>query len=68
MYMSQDKPIGWWAQNLHRTLEDAWDAVIACLTAYLARHDLEQPFRLHPGEREAFEHEGWIYRAPDAVG
>ena len=50
------------------TLEDAWDAVIACLTAYLARHDLEQPFRLHPGEREAIEREGWIYRAPDALG
>lgn len=27
--MSQDKPIGWWAQNLHRTLEDAWDAALA---------------------------------------
>lgn len=50
------------------TLEDAWDAVIACLTAYLARHDLEQPFRLHPGERETFEREGWIYRAPAALG
>jgi DNA-binding MarR family transcriptional regulator len=29
MYMSQDKPIGWWAQNLHRTLEDAWDRALA---------------------------------------
>lgn len=50
------------------TLEDAWDAVIACLTAYLARDDLDQPFRLHPGEREVFEREGWIYRAPAALG
>lgn len=50
------------------TLEDAWDAVIACLTAYLARHDLEQPFRLHPGDGEAFRREGWIYRAPAALG
>jgi DNA-binding MarR family transcriptional regulator len=29
MYMSQDKPIGWWAQHLHRTLEDAWDRALA---------------------------------------
>ncbi|HEX2190208.1 MAG TPA: DUF429 domain-containing protein [Longimicrobiaceae bacterium] len=50
------------------TLEDAWDATIACLTAYLARQDLDQPFRLHPGEREVIEREGWIYRAPAALG
>ncbi|HEV2146756.1 MAG TPA: DUF429 domain-containing protein [Longimicrobiaceae bacterium] len=49
------------------TLEDAWDAVIACLTAYLARHDLEQPFRIHPTERGTIEREGWIYRAPAAL-
>jgi DNA-binding MarR family transcriptional regulator len=29
MYMSQDKPIGWWAQHLHRTLEEAWDRALA---------------------------------------
>lgn len=29
MYMSQDKPIGWWAQNLHRALEEAWDRALA---------------------------------------
>lgn len=50
------------------TLEDAWDAVIACLTAFLARHDLEQPFRLRPGERDVLEREGWIYRVPAALG
>ncbi|HEX7242516.1 MAG TPA: DUF429 domain-containing protein, partial [Longimicrobiaceae bacterium] len=49
-------------------LEDAWDAVIACLTVFLARNDLEQPFRLHPQLRDTLALEGWIYRAPDALG
>jgi hypothetical protein len=51
------------------TLEDAWDATLACLTAWLAREDLEQPYRT-AGEpaREQIELEGWIYRAPAALG
>lgn len=48
-------------------LEDAWDATLACLTAWLVRDDLEQPFRTgHP--REEVEREGWIYRPPAALG
>lgn len=50
------------------TLEDAWDATVACLTAFLARDDLEQPFRLHPSPRPTIELEGWIYRAPATLG
>lgn len=46
------------------TLEDAWDAVVSCLTAYLAREDLDQPYRLHPLRRTTIGTEGWIYRAP----
>lgn len=46
------------------TLEDAWDAMTACLTAFLARDDLEQPFRLGSHPRATIELEGWIYRAP----
>ncbi len=49
------------------TLEDAWDATIACLTAWLVREDLEQPFRLDPQQRERIELEGWIYRPPEAL-
>ena len=48
------------------TLEDAWDAVLSCLTAFLVREDLQQPERaVHP--REVLELEGWIYRAPAAL-
>jgi hypothetical protein len=49
-------------------LEDAWDAVIACLTAWLARDDLDQPFRVGSHPRVAISLEGWIYRPPAAVG
>lgn len=49
------------------TLEDAWDAVLACYTAWTVRSDLAQPARLAPS-REARELEGWIYRSPAAVG
>jgi hypothetical protein len=46
------------------SLEDAWDATIACLTAFLARDDLHQPFRATDHPRPAVELEGWIYRPP----
>lgn len=49
------------------TLEDAWDATLACLTAWLARDDLDQPFRVTDHPRERLELEGWIYRPPAAV-
>ncbi|MBV9774569.1 MAG: hypothetical protein JO040_11500, partial [Gemmatimonadetes bacterium] len=48
-------------------LEDAWDAVLACLTTFLVRNDLEQPFRVHPQQRATLEREGWIYRVPQAL-
>lgn len=48
-------------------LEDAWDAVIACLTAWLARNDLHQPFRLGSHRPEVLRLEGWIYRPPAAL-
>jgi len=50
------------------TLEDAWDAAIACLTAYLCREDLGQPFRTGAIPRSTVEREGWIYRSPMAIG
>jgi hypothetical protein len=46
------------------TLEDAWDAAIACLTAFLCRDDLEQPRRAAPGKEALVDLEGWIYRPP----
>lgn len=49
------------------TLEDAWDAVVCCLTAWLARDDLDQPFRASNHPREALALEGWIYRPPAAL-
>lgn len=49
------------------TLEDAWDATIACLTAYICRDDLEQPFRIRPDDRARIGREGWIYRSPAAL-
>jgi hypothetical protein len=51
------------------SLEDAWDATIACLSGFLARDDLDQPFRLSPAaEHAALRLEGWIYRPPAALG
>lgn len=50
------------------TLEDAWDATLACLTAWLVRDDLEQPFAEATSPREQVELEGWIYRVPGALG
>jgi Protein of unknown function (DUF429) len=49
------------------TLEDARDACIACLSAYLCRDDLDQPYRLDRVPRELVELEGWIYRPPAAL-
>jgi uncharacterized protein YbaA (DUF1428 family) len=46
------------------TLEDAWDATIACLTAFLCRDDLEQPSRAANASQERIRCEGWIYRPP----
>lgn len=46
------------------TLEDAWDASIACLTAWLAKDDLDQPFRTTSHPRGRIQVEGWIYRPP----
>jgi hypothetical protein len=48
-------------------LEDARDACLACLTAFLCRDDLDQPFRLAQAPRERVELEGWIYRVPAAL-
>ena len=50
------------------TLEDAWDAVLACLTAWLVRDDLEQPRRVGGHDAGVIAREGWIYRHPQAVG
>ena len=49
------------------TLEDARDACIAALVAFLCRDDLDQPHRLGrvPADRLALE--GWIYRPPAAI-
>lgn len=52
---------------LAATIEDAWDATIACLTAFLCREDLEQPRRVAPDSISRIVHEGWIYRAPAAL-
>lgn len=49
-------------------LEDAWDACLACLTAWLARGDLDQPNRIRPGAQQQVGLEGWIFRPPAAVG
>lgn len=46
------------------TLEDAWDAVVACITTQLCAEDLDQPFRASDHPRAALEMEGWIYRVP----
>src|SRR5215218_6675656 len=49
------------------TLEDARDACIACLVAFLCRADLDQPHRLARIPPELLALEGWIYRPPAAV-
>jgi hypothetical protein len=49
------------------TLEDARDACIACLVAFLCRADLDQPHRLARIPPELLMLEGWIYRPPAAV-
>jgi hypothetical protein len=49
-------------------LEDAWDATIACLTAFLCREDLDQPLReAGTGGDVAIASEGWIFRPPAAI-
>lgn len=49
------------------TLEDAWDATLACITAWLVRDDLDQPFRATDQPPETIELEGWIYRPPATI-
>jgi len=49
------------------TLEDAWDATIACLGAFLCRADLEQANRVEPRSLDRVALEGWIYRPPAAL-
>jgi hypothetical protein len=64
-YLSFDHPA---MEAAAVTLEDAWDAVLACLTAYLVREDLDQPRRVRGVPSEAVNVEGWIYRHPQVVG
>jgi|GEM_PF-6896668 len=47
------------------TIEDAWDVVLACLTAYLVKHNLDQPTRLSATTLR--NQEGWIYRHPQMI-
>lgn len=49
------------------TLEDARDACIACLIAFLCRADLDQPHRLGKVPPDLLALEGWIYRPPASV-
>ena len=49
------------------TLEDAWDATIACLTAFLCRNHLDQPFSDARFDHERLRQEGWIYRPPESL-
>ncbi len=62
-YLSFDHPA---LQAVAITLEDAWDATLACLTAWLVRDDLNQPARVGLVTPEQMKREGWIYRHPDA--
>jgi hypothetical protein len=48
-------------------IEDAWDATLACLTAWLARDDLDQPSRISTVAPDRLAVEGWIYRAPSTL-
>lgn len=50
------------------TLEDARDACMAALVAFLCRDDLDQPHRLARAAPETLALEGWIYRPPAAIG
>jgi hypothetical protein len=56
------------AEALAVTLEDAWDATIACLAAFLCRDDLQQPFRSVDPPHDRIRCEGWIYRPPATLG
>lgn len=49
------------------TLEDARDACLACLVAFLCRDDLDQPQRVGRVPAEMLALEGWIYRPPAAL-
>jgi hypothetical protein len=49
------------------TLEDARDACIAALVAFLCRDDLDQPRRVGRVPAETVALEGWIYRPPAAL-
>jgi hypothetical protein len=62
-YLSFDHPA---LEAAAVTLEDAWDATLACLTAWLVRDDLDQPARVGTVAPEQVMREGWIYRHPDA--
>jgi hypothetical protein len=48
------------------TLEDAWDATIACLTAWLCRDHLDQPQGTEAAARDSVKTEGWIFSPPGA--
>lgn len=48
-------------------IEDARDACLAMLTAYLCRDDLAQPARMARIPEELLRLEGWIYRPPAAI-
>lgn len=50
------------------TLENAWDATVACITAYLSRDDLRQPFRVSDHPEADLRLEGWVYRPPASIG
>ncbi|HEX5726862.1 MAG TPA: DUF429 domain-containing protein [Longimicrobiaceae bacterium] len=58
-YLSFEHPS---LEAIAATLEDARDACLAALTAYLCRGDLDQPYRLGRAPEEAVRLEGWIYR------
>ena len=49
------------------TLEDAWDAVLACLTACRVADHLDQPFGTGRPGPETVALEGWVYRIPEAM-
>jgi hypothetical protein len=50
------------------TLEDAWDATVACLAAWLCRDDLDQPVRdCDPARHGDLALEGWIFSPPGAA-
>jgi hypothetical protein len=63
-YMSFEHPS---LEAIAAAFEDPRDACIACLTAFLCRDDLDQPFRLARAPEETVRLEGWIYRPPQAL-